>query len=260
MEVKEFFSLIDALRFDTSVDEQNPELRGLLQRYYPILRKIYNMLSETGMIVESHGAKKHKGPKDEFAAMRKGNREADQEMFGGGFRQTKKIHKAKNDKVSKKVDLNNLDRYDESKISLTEDDMRVIVSESVKRLLKEMDWNEREYRLDAKPFQDNENKNIIYHAAYGEIDYLYNEGVIAYNNKNLCVMAERPIGYCELIKCMLHDFGTKLDNEAGQMLRNYYNLSKRYGETIPDVEEAINLAVKDFVRDGNCCNLVDLGF
>ena len=31
MEVKEFFSLLDAVRYDSSVDEINPELRGVLK-------------------------------------------------------------------------------------------------------------------------------------------------------------------------------------------------------------------------------------
>lgn len=88
---------------------------------------------------ESHGAKKHKGPKDALAAMRKGNREADQEMFGGGFRQTKKVHKVKGDydRKGNKVDINNLDRYDESVVKITENDIKSMVAECVKKVLKE---------------------------------------------------------------------------------------------------------------------------
>ena len=91
-------------------------------------------------INESHGTKKHKGPKDALAAMRKGNREADQEMFGGGFRQTKKIHKSpKMERPSKKVDLDKLDRYDESIVKITDNDIKSMVAECVKKILKEND-------------------------------------------------------------------------------------------------------------------------
>ena len=48
MTVEEFFSLMDALRFDTDLDETNPELRSKLQYFYPVFRKIYNELCEAG--------------------------------------------------------------------------------------------------------------------------------------------------------------------------------------------------------------------
>ena len=50
------------------------------------------------IVNESHGKKKHNDPKDALAAMRKGNREADQEIFGDGFHQTKKVKKKKKQK------------------------------------------------------------------------------------------------------------------------------------------------------------------
>ena len=91
-------------------------------------------------INEAHGQKKHNGPKDAMAAMRKGNREADQEMYGGGFRQTKKIHKAKGDynRKGNKIDVNNIDKFreDESVNRLSMDDIQYMVSECVKKLLK----------------------------------------------------------------------------------------------------------------------------
>lgn len=92
-------------------------------------------------INESHGTKKHKGPKDALAAMRKGNREADQEMYGGGFRQTKKVHKAKNDydRKGNKIDVNNIDKFreDESVNRISMNDIHYMVTECVKRILKE---------------------------------------------------------------------------------------------------------------------------
>lgn len=209
------------------------------------------------IVNESHGKKKHNAPKDALAAMRKGNREADQEIFGGGFRQTKKVHKAKSDynRKNNKVNVNNIDKFreNESVNRISMNDIHYMVTECVKRMLKEM------YNINDNPYPENENKNMIYQLAYGEIDYLYNEGVVNYNDENLCAMAngEKPIDYCDLIKCMLYDYSTKLENESGQMLRNYYKLSKHYGKTILDVEEAINLAVKNFVNNSNCC-LMDI--
>ena len=205
------------------------------------------------IVNESHGKKKHNAPKDTLAAMRKGNREADQEIFGGGFRQTKKVHKAKNDysRKNNKVNVNTIDKFreNESVDRISMNDMCYMVTECVKRILKEM------YNINDNPYPENESKNMIYQLAYGEIDYLYNEGVVDYDDENLCAMAngEKPIDYCDLIQCMLYDCSTELENESGQMLRNYCKLSKHYGETIPDVEEAIDLAVKNFVNNSNCC-------
>ncbi len=90
------------------------------------------------IVNESHGKKKHNAPKDTLAAMRKGNREADQDMYGGGFRQTKKVHKAKNDydRKNNKVDLDKLDRYDESVKKINYNDLLSIISESVAKHIK----------------------------------------------------------------------------------------------------------------------------
>ena len=223
-------------------------------------------------IAESHGNKKHNGPKDYLAANRKGQRDADMEINGPGFKSGTKIHKtAKRDKSERggKVNVNNYERF------VDENTLVKIVAESVKKFINEemnvgnMDFHDSNYTIDSKPFQDDENKNIIYHAAYGTIDYLYNEGVINYNDKNICAMVsgEKTIDYCDLIESMLYCFKTKLDNEAGLMLKNYCNLSKKYGKTtmgeegaINDVEEAISLALKNFAEDGNCCNWYKLGY
>lgn len=219
MNVKEFLSTMDALRFDTSLDETNPELRSMVQKAYPYIRKIYNMMYESGLISESkvnessekwyvvddgevynvltedeflnggydndqivkvtnnmdmafdyaeklnrdveehrpdfspgigyfneskvneeHRNKKHKGPKSTLAAMRKGNREADQEMYGGGFRQTKKVHKAKNDydRKGNKVDINNLDKYQNESKKISYNHLMEMIVESIERNLKNL--------------------------------------------------------------------------------------------------------------------------
>ena len=141
MNVEEFLSTMDALRFDTDLDETYPELRGMVRKVYPYIRKIYNMMNEAGILTESvneeHGNKKHKSPKNALNAVRKGNRDAEREIYGDGFRPGKKIHKAKTDysRKSNKVDINNLEKYNESTIKLSENDLKQIVLESYKRLM-----------------------------------------------------------------------------------------------------------------------------
>ena len=147
MNVEEFLSTIDALRFDTSLDETNPELRGMVRKVYPYIRKIYNIMNESDMLSESvneaHGVKKHNSPKNTLSAIRKGNRDAEKEVYGDGFKANKKIHKTGKtfDRKNNKVDINNLDKYqNESKkksFALTENDIKHMVYESVKKLMKE---------------------------------------------------------------------------------------------------------------------------
>lgn len=103
------------------------------------------------IVNESHGKKKHNAPKDALAAMRKGNREADQEIFGGGFRQTKKVHKAKSDynRKDNKVNVNTIDKFreNESVNRISMNDIHYMVTECVKRMLKEgmgVDYSEKE--------------------------------------------------------------------------------------------------------------------
>ena len=92
---------------------------------------------------ESHGAKKHNGPKNTLSAIRKGNRDAEKEIYGDGFKSAKKIHKTGKtfDRKNNKVDINNLDKYqNESKkstLTITENDIRQMVVESVRRVVKE---------------------------------------------------------------------------------------------------------------------------
>lgn len=70
------------------------------------------------MVSEEHGNKKHNGPKSVMAAYRKGNREADREIYGDGFKSNKKVHNPINNRSERrknKINNNNLDKYiDES--------------------------------------------------------------------------------------------------------------------------------------------------
>lgn len=144
MNVEEFLSTMDALRFDTSLDETYPELRGMVRKAYPYIRKIYNMMNECGILAESvneaHGVKKHNSPKDTLSAIRKGNRDAEKEIYGDGFKSKKKLHKAKSDynRKDNKIDINDIDKFkNESVNKISLNDLNYIVTECVKSILKE---------------------------------------------------------------------------------------------------------------------------
>lgn len=152
MNVEEFLSTMDALRFDDSLDTEYPELRSMVKKVYPYIRQIYNMMTNAGLLAESHGQKKHNYPKDELHAMRKGNRDAERDLYGDGFKAKSKLHMtAKKDKMSKnKINVNNYDKFvDESKntVKINESDLYKMVGESIlrnmKRLVRESD--ERDY-------------------------------------------------------------------------------------------------------------------
>ena len=125
MNVEEFLSTLDAIRFDTELDEQyGPELRVKAKTIYPYLRDVYNMMLSAGMLSESvneeHGNKKHKGPKDTIAAIRKGNREAEMDMNGPGFKTKTKTHKtSKRDMKKGKINKDNYDKFIEECVAKT---------------------------------------------------------------------------------------------------------------------------------------------
>ena len=125
--------------------------------------------------------------------------------------------------------------------------MKVIISEQQFRdIIRE--------EFDAT-FDDEKNPyEMIEKWAYSVIDYLYNEGVCAYDDANIHAMAtgKKPVDYKDIIKVILSEYTTDCDCEAGQILRNYYKLSKKYDEKIVEVEDSINSAIKKFAEDANC--------
>lgn len=201
MRVEEFLSLMDALRFDSDLDEKYPELRGMVRKVYPYIRQIYNMMNEMGMLNESINEslskwyvvddgevynvlpeedvekyevepdqiikvttnmdiafkladklnreaeesspnfspmkgyydldeaklKRHNGPKNLEKANRKGNRDAERDIYGDGFKSKNKIHKANNgyNRKDNKVDIR----------SLSESQLKKIISESILKVL-----------------------------------------------------------------------------------------------------------------------------
>ena len=74
---------------------------------------------------EAHGSKSHNMPKDKNAAIRKGNRDAEKDIYGDGFKSKNKIHNPKG--YSRK---NNKISYDD----MLDDDM---IDEAISKTLKE---------------------------------------------------------------------------------------------------------------------------
>jgi hypothetical protein len=126
---------------------------------------------------ESHGAKKHNGPKDTLAAMRKGNREAEMEKMGGGFRQTKKIHKLKTEKPSKKVDLDKIekdDMYESATISYTK--LMEIISESISNEFSNLaEDDDEEDDFDTGYFVDLDYYDFNDDSIFGDMGYSFGD-------------------------------------------------------------------------------------
>jgi hypothetical protein len=115
MTINEFMRILDAIRFDTEIDEMAPELRGLARQAYPMISKLYNMMCEHDLINdelnESHGNKKFNGPRDEMAAIKKANRELDFEKYGNGFKSNSCAYKDRRDKRQEKINVRNYEKY-----------------------------------------------------------------------------------------------------------------------------------------------------
>lgn len=80
------------------------------------------------MIQEAH-KKKHNSPKNDLAAINKGNREAEREIYGNGFKSKNRIHKSL--KTQKKP------KYKEDYLRNLDEQIDRIVSESIKKILRE---------------------------------------------------------------------------------------------------------------------------
>ena len=115
MTVQEFFKIVDAIRFDDSLDEQYPELRGMARAWYPRMRTLYNIISDIyggdEELNESHGNKKHNYPKDAIAAMKHGEWEKRKDYVGDGFKSNTSAYKNNRDKRQEKVSIRNYEKY-----------------------------------------------------------------------------------------------------------------------------------------------------
>ena len=90
---------------------------------------------------EEHG-KRHNGPKDYMSAIRKGNRDAEMEKMGGGFKQRNKVHGMRNSYPGKKVKDSEFDCMDENMVKL-----KAMIKESVRKVLNEDAYGDEMVRL-----------------------------------------------------------------------------------------------------------------
>ena len=98
-------------------------------------RKSEKEFDRINSLDESHGNKKHNGPKDKFAAMRKGNRDAERDMFGDGFKAKDRIHNAKGyDRREGKRVQYAYDEMDENVVRLNGEDIRNMIKENLKEV------------------------------------------------------------------------------------------------------------------------------
>jgi len=141
MEVKQFFELLNAIKYVADYDEIiGSDLRAMISKYYSVFKEIYNGLCNAGVleeskqltmkltesdvnyivmeatkkIVEAHGSKKHNTPKDKYAAQRKGNRDAEKDIYGDGFKAKEKIHNIKAySRKNNKINVNDIEDSDD---------------------------------------------------------------------------------------------------------------------------------------------------
>jgi len=112
-----------------NIEQSNhPDVAEIAAQIIPqdIWAKIYkDLLLTPHDFIDESKAKKHNSPKDYISAMRKGERDAEREKFGNGFKSKNKQHK-----TSKK---DNMDRM--KKISIS--DIEEAVMSAVEKMLKE---------------------------------------------------------------------------------------------------------------------------
>lgn len=127
------------------------------------------------------------------------------------------------------------------KIKMNESELKEFISESVKKVIAEM------YRVNDRPYGNDEVKNEIYHFTFDEIDYLYNEGLVEYDDDSLEDMAtgEMVPNYNDLIKDILRSFDSKLSEETKRVLEDYLN-----GNEDEEIEHVIIAAIQNYVYDG----------
>lgn len=123
-------------------------------------------------------------------------------------------------------------------ISIKESELRKIVQETLNESIAELIYN----KSDSYETVEDE----LYEMFSGEIDYLYNEGVIAYDDQHIKGMANGsvPIDYDDLIKSTLYDYGQTMSQDARQILKIYL----KQGDTDEDVRGSIDRAIKEYSK------------
>ncbi len=91
-------------------------------------------------------------------------------------------------------------------------------------------------------------KKDLFDSAYGTIDYLYNEGVMDYNYKNIKAMSsgKKLIDYKDIAKVMLSDFGEHSESGIGELLKRYLSVENENPKVGIFVEHGIKSAINAY--------------
>ena len=134
-------------------------------------------------------------------------------------------------------------------INLNESQLKKIVAESIKNVLSELDWKTYANAADK---DGAEVSKQIEEYVYGWIDYIYNEGVIAYDDRHLVAYKDGKLkpDFKEIVNGVLSSY-KNIDNTTQIVLRKYLkNGAPKDKES--SVEKAIMAAIRRFVEYSNC--------
>lgn len=92
-------------------------------------------------------------------------------------------------------------------------------------------------------------------AVYSWIDYMYNEGVVDYDDAHLVEYTDKKKtpNFNDIVKGVLDEYKSKLSNTTIIVLHNYLKNGAPKDKTSA-VENAISAAISKFVDDSNCRN------
>lgn len=90
--------------------------------------------------------------------------------------------------------------------------------------------------------------------AEGWIDYIYNEGVIDYDDQHLVDYnkGKKKPDFKEIVKGILDEYSKDLDNTTSIVLNKYLKDGGPKDGKQSAVENAILAAIEKFVEEGNC--------
>lgn len=122
----------------------------------------------------------------------------------------------------------NLKEEKMKKISINESELRTLVSETISELIYgKKDSYSNVYEELEQMFS-------------GEIDYLYNEGVISYDDEHIKGMANGsiPVDYADLMNATSYDYGNQCSQEALALLKS--------GQVTDEIKAAADKAIQEY--------------
>lgn len=114
-----------------------------------------------------------------------------------------------------------------SNMKINESQLRNIIREAIMDIMEEYNGGDLGQEL----------KQIL----TGELDYLYNEGVVAYDDNHLAAIARGTMkpDYDDLAKATISDYRGQASNEAIQILETFVNGGDEYDEGLIDLMDDI---------------------